>query len=161
MAIDATVPQTHSTQLQITHATIATVNAPYARAHPQMNALGVIQHKIVKSTLQRLPATVKKLSMHLIAKIPASSNYQQPVRQTLCTMPQVVTVLKCVAMANFSNFSVMMEILTVEMAVIPVANLSLTLVACMVTPHRQVFARMMDRLPSSCLRQKRICSVMS
>ncbi len=148
MAVDVTVPQTHSTQLQITHATLATANAPYARGHPQMNALGVIQHKIVKSTLKLLHVTVKPLSMHRTAKIPASSNHQQPVRQTLSTMPQVVTVLKCVAMANFSNFSVMMEILTMEMAVIPVANLSLILVACMATPHRQVFARMMDKLPS-------------
>lgn len=149
MAVDVTVPQTHSTQLQITHATLATANAPYVRGHPQMNALDVIQHKIVKSTLRLLPATVKPLSMHLKAKITALSNHQQRVLQTLCTMHQAVIVLKCVAMANFSNFSVMMEILTMEMAVIPVANLSLTLVACMATPHRQVFARMMDRLPLS------------
>jgi hypothetical protein len=149
VAVDATVPQTHSTQLQIMHATLATVNAPYVRGHPQINALGAIQHKIVKSTLILLHVTVKPLSMHLTAKITALSNHQQPVQPTLCIMPQAVIVLKYVAMANFSNFSVMMEILTMEMAVIPVANLSPTLVACMATPHRQVFARMMDKLPSN------------
>ena len=131
------------------HATLATVNAPYAQGHPQINALGAIQRIIVKSTLILLPATVKPLSMHRTTKIPVLSNHQQRVLQTLCTMPQVVIVLRYVAMANFSNFSVMMEILTMEMDVIPVANLRLTLVACMGTPNRQVFARMMGRLPLS------------